>query len=342
MATTVTTGALVSVIIPTYNRSAFLVEAVDSVLAQTYPVHEVVIVDDGSQEEHRRVLRQLVAKSPVVKVVEQTSNLGRSRARNDGMARSTGDLLLFLDDDDLLDPAAVETAIQCLAVMAPADVSVCYGQQFGDLDALPINPFYLNAIAPTPRWVGELAGASTRLRQQISHHPIRTLLKHTAPINAFVVRRSAIGRTRFAEDLDRGEDSLFWLDLAVKGCRFRYNPAGRVYVRRHQGNSPTTTTGLKARKRVVALVSGIGHHEASLSALRLAALGWSSGEIQRPRVLASLLRFPGPLLKFCCERLVRKAYRLWLRTTAFSHVQAGRHRSPVGVPGPQTIVTARR
>lgn len=332
MAATVTTGALVSVIIPTYNRSAFLAEAVDSVLAQTHPVHEIVIVDDGSQAEHRRVLRQLLAKSPVVKVLEQTSNLGRSRARNDGIARSTGDLLLFLDDDDLLDPVAVETAVQCLAVKAPADVSVCCGQQFGSLDLLPINPFYLNAIAPTPRWVGKLAGASTRLRQEIWHHPVRTLLKNFPPINSFVVRRSAIGRTRFAEDLDRGEDRLFWLDLAVKGCRFRYNPAGRVYVRRHQGNSPRTTTGLKAHKRVVALVSGIGHDEASLSALRLAASRWSSGQIQRHRVLASVLRFPGPLLKLGSELLVRGAYRRWLRTTAFSYVQAGRHRSPVGAP----------
>lgn len=314
MAVTVTTGALVSVIIPTYNRSAFLAEAVDSVLAQTHPVHEIVIVDDGSEAEHRRVLRQLLAKSPVVKVIEQTTNLGRSRARNDGMAKSTGDLLLFLDDDDLLDPAAVETAIQCLA-KAPADVSVCCGQQFGDLDVLPINPFYLNPIAPTPRWVGNLAGASTRLRQEIGHHPIRTLLKSYAPINAFVVRRSAVGRTRFAEDLDRGEDWLFWLDLAVKGCRFRYNPAGRVYVRRHPGNSPTTAACLKAHERVVALVSGIGHDEASLSALRLAAICWSSGAVQRLRILTSLLRFPGPLLKFGCELLVRRAYRVWLGTT---------------------------
>jgi hypothetical protein len=234
------------------------------------------------------------------------------------MARSTGDLLLFLDDDDLLGPSAVETAVQCLAVEAPADVSVCCGQQFGDLDVLPISPFYLNAIAPPPRWIAELAGASTRLRQEIWHHPILTLLKRGAPINAFVVRRSAIGRTRFAEDLDCGEDSLFWLDLAVKGCRFRYNAAGRVYVRRHQGNSPTSTA-LEARKRTMALVSAIGPDEACLSALKLAAFCWSSGAIQESRVLVSLLRFPGRLLKFGCEHLTRSAYRLWLRTTVMTN-----------------------
>src|SRR5882724_669932 len=100
----------VSVIIPTYNRAAFVTVAVDSALNQTRVPDEIIVVDDGSTDETDRVLRQY---GPPVRVVRQ-ENRGRSAARNVGLSQATGDAVMFLDSDDLLMPRNIETCAQVL------------------------------------------------------------------------------------------------------------------------------------------------------------------------------------------------------------------------------------
>lgn len=87
----------VSVVIATCNRCDYVQEAVRSVLAQTFPATQVIVVSDGSTDETAAVLRE---RFPTVTVIEQ-ANLGRSVARNTGIAAATGDWIAFLDDDDL-------------------------------------------------------------------------------------------------------------------------------------------------------------------------------------------------------------------------------------------------
>lgn len=89
---------LVSVIIPTYNRSAVIFRAIDSVFAQTYKNFELIIVDDGSTDETREHLRELI-DSNKIKYLKQ-ENLGVSSARNLGVLNSKGSLITFLDSDD--------------------------------------------------------------------------------------------------------------------------------------------------------------------------------------------------------------------------------------------------
>ena len=93
---------LVSVVIPCFNHGRFLPEAIESVLAQTYPWIEILVVDDGSTDNTREV----AAQYPHVRYVYQ-HNQGLSAARNTGIRHSTGDFLVFLDADDLLYPGAI-------------------------------------------------------------------------------------------------------------------------------------------------------------------------------------------------------------------------------------------
>lgn len=85
-----------SVIIPAYNSAATLARAVDSVCAQTWPAHEIIVVDDGSTDDTLQVARGFGDR---VRVIHQ-SNAGVSMARNRGAEAATGDWLAFLDADD--------------------------------------------------------------------------------------------------------------------------------------------------------------------------------------------------------------------------------------------------
>lgn len=87
----------ISVIIPTYNYGRFIREAIDSVLAQTYPVAEIIVVDDGSTDDTLKILAGFGNR--IVTVVQ--NNAGAAAARNRGMAVARGDYLAFLDSDDL-------------------------------------------------------------------------------------------------------------------------------------------------------------------------------------------------------------------------------------------------
>lgn len=88
---------LVSVIIPNFNYARFLGEAIESVMGQTYTNIEVIVVDDGSSDDSLKVARSFGEK---VRLIEQ-ENSGVSAARNRGIGGSTGELVAFLDSDDV-------------------------------------------------------------------------------------------------------------------------------------------------------------------------------------------------------------------------------------------------
>jgi glycosyltransferase involved in cell wall biosynthesis len=100
----------VSVIIPTYNRSKLLRLAVESVLAQTYPNVEIIVVDDGSTDDTPSVIAQYAGRATYIR----QANAGVSAARNRGFRSASGEYVNFLDDDDLLMPAKLERQVQVL------------------------------------------------------------------------------------------------------------------------------------------------------------------------------------------------------------------------------------
>ena len=87
----------ISTIVPVYNGAAFIEAALDSVLTQRVKSSEVIVINDGSTDNTREILRAL---SKYIIVIEQ-DNLGPAAARNRGLERATGELLAFLDADDL-------------------------------------------------------------------------------------------------------------------------------------------------------------------------------------------------------------------------------------------------
>lgn len=93
----------ISVIIPCYNYAGYVGEAIDSVLAQGYPALDLVVVNDGSTDRSLEVIRRHAAGGTVI----DQENRGHVAACNAGFAASMGEIVLFLDADDLLEPTAL-------------------------------------------------------------------------------------------------------------------------------------------------------------------------------------------------------------------------------------------
>lgn len=106
----------VSVIIPAYNHARYIAETLDSVLAQTYPIHEIIVVDDGSTDETPQVL---AAYGDHLRVLRKT-NEGAAAARNSGLEIATGDLIAFVDADDIWLPHKLESQVRCFEQGAAA------------------------------------------------------------------------------------------------------------------------------------------------------------------------------------------------------------------------------
>jgi glycosyltransferase involved in cell wall biosynthesis len=119
----------ISAVIPTYNRAALVRRAIDSVLAQTRPIDEIIVVDDGSSDKTREVV---TAYGAAVRYICQ-ENRGIAGARNRGIRESRFDWVAFLDDDDEWLPDKIAKQVQALEKCPEA--SVCYtGIRYAPID----------------------------------------------------------------------------------------------------------------------------------------------------------------------------------------------------------------
>tara|TARA_R110000868_G_scaffold14457_5_gene67370 strand:- start:21930 stop:22766 length:837 start_codon:yes stop_codon:yes gene_type:complete len=99
---------LVSFVIPCFNDSQFIEQSISSALNQTYPHIEIIVVDDGSNEQTKAVLKKL--ESRVTKLITQ-ENQGQSKARNVGIKEAKGKYIVTLDSDDFFEPTFCEKAV---------------------------------------------------------------------------------------------------------------------------------------------------------------------------------------------------------------------------------------
>ena len=120
------TNPLVSVIIPNYNYGLYLGQAIESVLAQTYKNVEIIVVDDGSTDNSQQVLANYGDK---IKWFKQT-NQGVSKARNRGISDSKGEIIAFLDSDDVWLPQKLEKQVHLLLSDSELGLVHCGNQEF--------------------------------------------------------------------------------------------------------------------------------------------------------------------------------------------------------------------
>lgn len=114
---------LISIVIPCYNDAEFIEQAIDSALNQTYSNKEVIVVDDGSNDDTKVVLQRIEHK--IDKLITQ-ENKGQSSARNNGIKYAKGSFILVLDSDDYFEKTFCEKAISLLKNDLNVKLVTCY------------------------------------------------------------------------------------------------------------------------------------------------------------------------------------------------------------------------
>lgn len=280
-------AAVVSVIIPAYNRSAYIDQTVQSVLEQTYPQVELIVVDDGSTDG---TYEQLQAYGNRIRLLshENRQNKGQSAALNLGLQAASGDYIAILDSDDYWAPDKLERQVACLQANPDIGLVYCNGYHV-DAGGRVLYPFH-------PEGHTEPNDPNQLLLD------CYMLLPQSSLVRAAVFRQAGL----FDESLRAAQDHDMLIRIAEL-TTFAYQPEYGFYYRRH--GASISQNGLekrwrngfvildKARRRYPYTGKTIRGRRAVLN-FRLGQVYWREGKWLRslPYLLASAALDPARAL----------------------------------------------
>ncbi|MBQ4085081.1 MAG: glycosyltransferase family 2 protein [Clostridia bacterium] len=212
----------VSVVIPTYKRSEFLLRALESVLGQTWTDIEAVIVDDnGEGSEYRAATQKSLdahyGSDPRVKRVLNAKNMGGALARNEGIKAASGEYITFLDDDDIFLPNKVQVQVE--AMMANG-----WEMSFMDCDIHNQDGVLVD-----------------QRRHPVDTHPknedllIRHLVDPLTPTDTYMYRAEALRRIGMFDDVLTAQEYLLMLKSINSGLKIGYIKQSLVVQYIHDG-----------------------------------------------------------------------------------------------------------
>lgn len=226
------TNPFVSVVIPTYNRARTIGKAIDSVLAQSFQDLEVIVVDDGSQDDTSEVLSRFGSR---IRLIRQ-ENCGVSAARNAGIREARGKWIAFLDSDDEWRPEKLARQMDCLKKYS---TKVCFTRCVtGQGEAI--------------RDIDDIIPATNKSETHYFENPVDLIchLKCHPQVQSMVVEKQLLEKAgAFDESLYAAEDTRLIYNLAfLSGFVYLDSPLVVIF----RGTSNSLTYDLKpesARKR---------------------------------------------------------------------------------------------
>lgn len=184
---------LVSIIMPSYNSEKTIENAIKSVINQSYPYWELIVIDDGSSDHSFSIIQNFSVKDERVRTIQNKKNMGVSKSRNLGIEKSKGDWIAFLDSDDMW-------------VEKKLEKQIFYAHNH---DALFIftGSSYINAD-------GEYYKGKLEVPNIINY---RKLIKQNViSCSSVLIHKKCIGETKIEND-EMHEDYAFWLKILKKG-----------------------------------------------------------------------------------------------------------------------------
>ena len=224
----------VSVIIPSYNAALYLDETIRSVLNQTYRDLEIIIVDDASTDNTGEVLEKYL-DDPRMKCIRNQKNSGLSFSRNAGIAASEGNLIAFLDADDIYLPEKLEKQIKCFDKNRYSLIS------------------YTNAIYFKDNENKDVLSTRYHFSGDVFYFLKRS---NFIAVSTVMLEREMFKKYKFNENLSAmgHGDWEFYLRLSRDGIKFVYieKALSKIRVRK---NAMTSTDGMTASRNEVGLVA---------------------------------------------------------------------------------------
>jgi glycosyltransferase involved in cell wall biosynthesis len=216
--------SLISVIMPAFNSEKFISESIDSVLAQTYPLWELIVIDDGSTDSTAEIVKHYAQKDNRIKYYYQT-NQRQGRARNNGISKSQGEWIAFLDHDDLWIPEKLEKQLDC-AIRQQVDL--VFSNVY--ISRSPYNSLDDTHITSTGIFHGNDA--------------LKTFLAgNRIPILSTLVRKSAVQNCGGFEEhpsIQNADDYLLWLNMLANNYSFFGMPDRLAIYRLHTAQASGT------------------------------------------------------------------------------------------------------
>ena len=192
----------IAVVITVFNRTTGLSQSLESVMKQQHPADEILVVDDGSESHIEQQIEQIGRQHEAVKLIRHCTNKGVSAARNSAINHLTADFVIFLDDDDLLYPNAVESAQVALAD-GPVDVVIRQ----------------VNMEHESTFWQKHFHRQAAQMSNQPIDHP-NWFFQYAPAIHGMVFRVERLRKNPFNESLIYGEDRVLALELLTSGASF--------------------------------------------------------------------------------------------------------------------------
>ncbi len=217
---------LVSIIIPAYNRQAYIAECLDSVLAQSYTQLEIIVIDDGSTDDTLEIARDYAKKDSRIKLLVGTHQ-GVSAARNLGLDTAEGEYVFFLDTDDIIYPKLLETLIEGMESS---------GAKMGGT-RVNVTPEYMWQEKAEKVRNGSKKGEMEYFTFEETLNQFFTANTPLSMIGGVIMRRDWIGETRFCTDLTVGEDYYFIYENFIKGADVSFLKQKWYFNRLHDSNS---------------------------------------------------------------------------------------------------------
>jgi glycosyltransferase involved in cell wall biosynthesis len=210
---------LVSIILPTYNRAEWLPKSIGSVLEQTYKSWELIIWDDGSQDNTQEVVKMFLNKEPRIHYY-QAKNNGKSYAVNQALQKADGEYIAFLDDDDQW--YAEKLLLQVDIMKKHREIDLLFTNFYNINLATGKKGIYFDQTKSVIEKLG-----TKELSQEIflitAGIPEQLLKTNFALPSSTILKRSCYLRTGdFNEQLRNIHDLEYWWRMGLQNCQFAY------------------------------------------------------------------------------------------------------------------------
>ena len=216
----------VSVIIPVYNRQAFVRECIESILAQTHENFEIILIDDGSSDQTVAICREMAQRDTRIRLLERQHG-GVSAARNAGLEAANGEYLFFVDSDDIIHPQLIEHLVSAMAE-TKASVGACRTLNVAQQHWKSAEQQFSQAATP-PKTI--------HLQNESAIDVLFEANAFLRVMGSVMFRRDLVGTTRFRTDLFIGEDFFFIYENLIKNTALLLIDESWYRLRLHKENS---------------------------------------------------------------------------------------------------------